>query len=227
MTQVLRTVGPTLGCPIQDEPGWGASITRAPSPVKISRKPPRPHHGNSSAPARLHGCYRRVSADCISADSKRHLARGPSFSETSHRFRPATTCTCEPSFAVNADSAASWNVLLQASSEPYNEKMSLDFTGDAELNAVHSNDVFLTSPFPTRQWACIEGHFFLSDVAGRIGLSVDGQTVGQETELDTAVPPGGLTTVFFGILAESGNTATLQVEYDDVVFSRNPIGGCD
>ena len=127
---------------------------------------------------------------------------------------------------VNADSAASWNVLLQAASEPHNAKMSLDFTGEAELNAVHSDTVFLTSQFPTRRWACIEGHLFLSSVAGRIGLSVDGSTVGEEIGLDTAVPPEGLTTVFFGILAESGNTATLQVEYDDVVFSRNPIGGC-
>ena len=128
---------------------------------------------------------------------------------------------------VNANSAASWNVLMQAASEPMSAKMSLDFTGNAELNAVHSDSIYFSGQFPTQRWACIEGHFFLSSTAGRIDVSVDGGSIGERTELDTAVPPDGLATVFFGIVAEAGNTATLQVEYDDVVFSRSPVGGCD
>ena len=127
---------------------------------------------------------------------------------------------------VNASSAGSWNVLMQAETASFSAKTSLDFTNNAELNAVRSGSAFFSGRFPTRRWACIEAHFFLSSSAGRIDVSIDGSPIGQRTGINTAVPAEGLNTLFFGIIADSANTATLEVEYDDVVFSRSPIGGC-
>ena len=125
---------------------------------------------------------------------------------------------------VNANAAASWNVLLQAESATFSAKTSIDFTGNAELNATRSASAFVSAGFPTRRWACIEAHFFLSTSAGRIDVDVDGASVGQRTGVNTAVPSEGLANLFFGIISDSGNTATLEVEYDDVIFSENPIG---
>ena len=125
---------------------------------------------------------------------------------------------------VDADSASSWNVLMQAETSAFTAKTSLDFTRNAELNAVRSGSAFVSASFPTRRWACIEAHFFLSNTAGRIDVSVDGSSVGQQTGLNTSVPSDGLTELFFGIIADAANQASLQVEYDDVVFSESPIG---
>lgn len=93
-----------------------------------------------------------------------------------------------------------------------------------ELFAIESEQASLTPEGVTRrqEWMCLLVEVLTSDVAGQASLSVDGETVLQESGVDTS-PPNGTEFITVGIDWSSGNQPTGTLWFDDVVVSNERV----
>ena len=117
-------------------------------------------------------------------------------------------------------------VLVQLESVPFDDKVSLDFGHQAQAHLVgpHPAAVFGgPETFPTEDWACVEFDLTFQGMVGTMTLRIDGAEIGSDT-----VPPAPiLNRIGFGIISNLRNRSSFEVDFDNLVVDRSPIGCMD
>lgn len=106
------------------------------------------------------------------------------------------------------------------------QRMSLDLRDNqglmvvAKLDDQHAQMGNLWQP---GQWMCVELRIDIDDVDGRYGVWVDGSLVLENSGVDT-LPDLGYGRISIGALVPDNNLTDVDIQIDDVVISRGPIG---